>query len=84
MNSTFGGQLLPPPILNISAPSLVKDPRRAEAYDYEDLAFNVTNNASLLLWAYNNQTYHLDYMQENGRCQAALVCGPVSKSPVSG
>ncbi|KAG9186051.1 hypothetical protein G6011_02607 [Alternaria panax] len=73
IKSTFGGQDLPPPILNISAPSLEKDSSRLDSYYYVDLAFKVvTDDPSLLLWTYANEIYHLNYMQENGICQAKL------------
>jgi hypothetical protein len=58
----------------------MKDTSRSDSSYYspylKDVEFRVTDNASLLLWAYNDETYHLDYMQKNGKCQAALVCRP--------
>ncbi|RYN99605.1 hypothetical protein AA0120_g1957 [Alternaria tenuissima] len=74
INSTFGGQLLPPPTLNISAPSLVRT-TEYEDYSYasyEDRLFRVTNDPSQMLWAYDNKTYDFKYLQGNGKCQAAL------------
>ncbi|RYO70404.1 hypothetical protein AA0113_g3252 [Alternaria arborescens] len=74
IDSTFGGQLLPPPTLNISAPSLIRTTAFENIdYDsYEDLLFRVTNDPSQMLWAYDNKTYDFNYLQGNGKCQAAL------------
>ncbi|KAL1794359.1 hypothetical protein ACET3X_007780 [Alternaria dauci] len=72
INSTFGGISLPPPTLNISAPSLIRDTSNSEKFSYEDLLFRVTYDPSELLWAYDNQTYRFNYLQDNGKCQAAL------------
>ncbi|CAN9432354.1 unnamed protein product [Alternaria alternata] len=71
INSTFGGQLLPPPTLNISAPSLIKTDSSEYTF-YEDRFFRITNDPSEMLWAYDNKTYNFKYLQENGKCQAAL------------
>ena len=73
INSTFGGQLLPPPTLNISAPSLIKTDSSEYTF-YEDRFFRITNDPSEMLWAYDDKTYNFKYLQENGKCQAALVC----------
>jgi hypothetical protein len=36
------------------------------AFEGED--FGINYDTFLLLWAYNNKTYHLDYIQKSGNC----------------
>jgi hypothetical protein len=51
----------------------------APAFEGED--FGINYDTSLLLWAYDNKTYHLDYIQKNGNCQAVLVRKFMAKPP---
>jgi hypothetical protein len=82
-NSTFAGILIPPPALNISAPSLVK--ASSDWYEYDSFftgqPFLVTDNSSLLLWGYDSQTYNQDDLQQKGSCQAQLVRKSLAKPP---
>jgi hypothetical protein len=72
-NSTFGDKALTSPVLNISAPFLSRGPSTMSAPAFEGEDFGINYDTSLLLWAYDNKTYHLDYIQKNGNCQAVLV-----------
>jgi hypothetical protein len=80
-NSTFGGRFLQPPILNISAPFLERDPSRSERFIGQSRPdFHPIDDKSKVLWGYDDRTYHLDYMAKHGQCQAVSVCGPLAVS----
>jgi len=64
-NSTFGSIDLPPPVLNISAPYQNSECWKSIQID--------TCATAQLLWGYENKTYHLGYLQQNGKCQATSV-----------
>lgn len=74
-NSTFRGFSLPPPVLNISALSLIKldDKVGRPNRDYRNEDFRVPLDSSALVWAYDNHTYNLDYLERSGSCQAVSV-----------
>jgi len=85
-NSTFGGNPLPPPVLNISAPSLIKvidKDERPYAY-HKNQDFRVTYDSSALVWEYDNHTYNLDYLKRSGSCQAVSVRDSLTEPPYIG
>lgn len=85
-NSTFRGTSLPPPVLNISALSLIKldDKVGRPNRDYRKEEFRVTYEPSALIWEYDNHTYNLDYLERSGSCQAVSVRESIVKLPYFG
>jgi hypothetical protein len=76
-NSTFAGIFIPAPALNISAAPLVY--LHSDGYEYDSFFSEETDDSSLLLWGYDNQTYNRDDLQQKGSCQAQLVRESLAK-----
>lgn len=68
--SIFAGNVLDPPILNITIYT-----RKFSYYDMKESKFSDELNvdSSHMAWTFANRTYSVDYVREYGRCQTSEV-----------
>lgn len=82
-SSTILGYDLGPPVLNISAfnlESLKSEPSLDTLIISMERKYH--DPKKLMGWAYANNTYKWDDLQQRGKCQAVLVCNKFQKISV--